>query len=199
MNRPPPPERPEPDDLDLTVLIQRSTRGDERAADQVFAAVHDELHHIARGKMAGERADHTLQATALVNEAWLRLLPKAPRDYADRGEFFKAAARVMRHVLVDHARARQRDKRGGKLQRRDFEVVLEHWSREPLDAARVIDLHDALAVLERVQPRAARALELHVFVGLTVAETASVLDVAESTVDLDLRAARAWLAERLGG
>ena len=190
---------PTPDDLDLTVLLNRSSRGDRDAADAALGLVESHLRRLAKAQMRKERPDHTLQATALVNEAWMRLLPRAPSDFADRSEFFGRAARAMRNVLVDHARARARDKRGGGREREPFEIMLEHWSPTALDADAVLDLHDALNVLARTQSRAARVLELRVFVGLTVAETAAALGIAESTVDVDFRAARAWLAERLAG
>ena len=190
------PER-SPQRFDLTVLLRRSSHGDARASDAVMSALDRELRRIARAQMADERLDHTLQATALVNEAWLRLLPEGQRGYADRVEFLRTAARVMRNVLVDHARARLRDKRGGGREREAFEVAVEHLGTPSLDAEGMLDLHEALGILERIQPRAARVVEMRCLLGLTIGETAGALSVSDGTVENDMRAARAWLAERL--
>lgn len=181
---------------DLTVLLGRVAGGDDEASHQVFAAVHSELHRMASRQMRGERADHTLQGTALVNEAWLRMRG-GRKEHGSRAQFFAAAARAMRHALVEHARGRGRKKRGGDLERVAFDVVLDRYAEQPLSPAEVIDLNDALVQLERLHPRQARVFELHIFTGLTLVETAEVVGISRGTVESDVKLAREWLRERL--
>lgn len=180
----------------LTELLRSASAGESAAAEQLYAIVQAELARVARSLMSGERAEHTLQATALVNEAWLRLFkPEGGFQWNDRAHFLRTAAAAMRHVLVDHARARGRDKRGG-------------GRAAPLDAALdeleaggqtdVVALHDALERFAQIDAQGARIVELRFFAGLSIEETARVLGVSTPTVERGWRAARLWLARALG-
>lgn len=187
------------DEADLTRLVQRAARGEPGAAEPLARAIHGELRELAAALLRGERSGHTLQATALVNEAWLRLQPRFGQDapWADRRAFFGAAVQAMRRLLVDHARERGRQKRGGGQQRVPLELVVHGLQGEVLDADALLDLHAALAEFVQVDQRAAQVVELHVFAGLSQPEVARALDVSLGTVELDWRAARAWLRQRL--
>lgn len=171
-------------------------QGDTHARDQLFAVVQPELCQIAVHLMQRERRDHTLEANALVNELCVRLLGNQPVSYQNRAHFFAVAAQAMRRILIDHARAKVTDKRGGEQQRVPLSD-LDGWHvltpREDL-----IALDIALAPLERVDPRAARVVELRFFGGLREPEIAEVLGVSVITVKRDWKAARAWLVGRLG-
>lgn len=182
---------------DITALLVRWGTGDEAALEQLVPLVHRELRQIARRCMAGERAGHTYQATALVNEAYMRLVKTANVDWQDRAHFLAIAARIMRRILVDHARARRSKKRGGDAIEISFEDALlaAHEPRNDYEA-----LDDALRALARIDERKSRVVELRFFGGLTVDETASVLNVGPDTVMRDWRLAKAWLQrEMLGG
>jgi RNA polymerase sigma factor (TIGR02999 family) len=168
--------------------------GDLEARDQLIPLVYDELHGLARQYMAGERADHTLQPTALVNEAYLRLIQVRRVSWADRRHFFAMSARIMRRVLVDFARARRSHKRGaGEVTvsfDEDFPIVHE-------SAAAIIAVDDALATLAQLDQRKCHVIELRFFAGLTIEETAEVLKVSTDTVLRDWRMAKAWLSREL--
>jgi RNA polymerase sigma factor (TIGR02999 family) len=156
--------------------------------------VHRELHQIARRCMAGERADHSLQPTALVNEAYLRLVDVQQMNWQNRAHFLAMAARLMRRILVDHARSKGSDKRGGgaaKITLDDALVV----SNDP--GCDLVALDDALETLAQVDERKSRMIELRFFGGLSVEETASVLHVSPDTVKRDWRLAKAWLLREL--
>ena len=168
--------------------------GDEAALTRLIPLVEQELHRIAQRHMAGERPGHSLQATALVNEAYLRLLNVQKMDWQNRAHFLAMAARLMRRILVDSARARRNQKRGGVKITLD-EALLVTGDR-PLD---LVALDDALQALEKIDARRSQVIELRFFAGLTVEETAIVLKVAPDTVMRDSRLAKAWLARELSG
>ena len=155
-----------------------------------------ELHRIARRFMAGERAGHSLQATALVNEAYLRLIDVSQIDWQNRAHFLAMAARLMRRILVDSARARRNQKRGGDAVRITLDPDLIPASHTSPD---LIALDDALTALAQLDSRRSQVIELRFFGGLTVEETAVVLKVAPDTVMRDARLAKAWLARELSG
>jgi len=158
--------------------------------------VHRELHQIARRCMAGERVGHSLQATALVNEAYVRLVDGTVVEWHDRAHFLAVAARIMRRILVDHARARGARKRGGGDTRVTFDeaLVVTAEARENFVA-----LDDALEALAKFDERKGRVIELRFFGGLSVEETAAVLKVSVDTVMRDWRLAKAWLQAEMGG
>lgn len=162
--------------------------------DLLLAEVYDELRTIARHHMRGERADHTLAPTALVHEAYLSLRARDATAYADRTHFLRAASRVMRHILVDHARARLSAKRDGGVRITLDESVAAGAPGE-LD---LLELDDALVQLEAAEPRWARVVELRFFAGLELAEIAALLEVSTTTIKRDWQFAKAWLAQTLG-
>src|SRR5262245_38641118 len=178
----------------VTSLLLRWQRGDEKALEQLVPLVHQELHRIARRCMAGERAGHSLQATALVNEAYLRLIDAKGVAWQDRAHFLSVAARVMRHILVDYARARRAGKRGGEAARITFDEALVVTNEVSDDFAR---LDDALRALAAMDERKSRVVELRFFGGLSVKETAAVLDVSPATVMSDWKLAKAWLQREM--
>jgi RNA polymerase sigma factor (TIGR02999 family) len=178
-----------------TILIQRMAAGDAQAAGELYALVHDELLHIARAHMRGQGNGHTLQATALVNEAWLRLRLPEGSGWEGREHFLSVASRAMRSVLIDHARRRKAGKRGGDHERLPFDDILEHHERQNLD---LVALDDALHRLAELDERQARIVELHTFGGLGMQEAADALGISLATAERALRAARAWLRAELG-
>jgi RNA polymerase sigma-70 factor (ECF subfamily) len=183
------------DRTSVTALLQAWRAGDEKALSAVMPIVHDELRKLARRSMAGERSDHTLQVTALVNEAYLRLVDLKRMQWQDRAHFFAMSARLMRRILVDHARARRYDKRGGGVR----PVSLDEALHVAADADRdLVALDEALAALAATDERKARVVELRFFGGLTIDEASAVLHVSPETVGRDWRLAKAWLARELG-
>jgi RNA polymerase sigma-70 factor, ECF subfamily len=179
---------------DVTTLLVEWRSGDERAMQELVPLVHDELRRLARRHMAGERPGHVLQATALVNEVYLRLIDIRRIAWQDRAHFFAVAARLMRRVLVDAARAQKNQKRGGALHRVTLDPNLPVASGTPED---VITIDAALEALAAGHERKARVVELRFFGGLSVDETAEVLKVSEETVTRDWRFAKAWLLREL--
>ncbi len=177
---------------DVTELISSWRSGDERAFDRLLAVLYDDLRSLAAARLAGERSDHTLQPTALVHEAWLRLQGHDPSTVDSRIHFFAAAAQVMRRILVEHARGRRTDKRGGGRVR----VTLGETPAGDLDPE-LLDVHHALEDLERVRVRQARLVELRYFGGFTVPEAAGILGVSVATAEREWTAARLWLRRRL--
>jgi len=167
--------------------------GDEDALDRLIPLVYDELHALAARRLRGERPDHTLQATALVHEAYARLVEGDVR-FDDRAHFFALAATAMRRILVDHARHRGRDKRGGGRARVTLNDEIAAAADRPDD---ILALDEAIERLAEHDERKARVVELHFFGGLTYAEIAAALEVSEATVDRDLRMAKAWLGNEL--
>ncbi len=178
----------------VTGLLHAWGAGDEQALQRLVPLVEAELHRIARRCMKAERAGHSLQATALVNEAYLRLVDVQRVQWQDRAHFLAMSARLMRRVLVDHARARGYQKRGGGAVRVTLVEGVGGTDERPHD---VVALDDALTALASMDPRKARVVELRYFGGLTVEEAATVLGVSSDTVSRDWKLARAWLLREL--
>jgi RNA polymerase sigma-70 factor (ECF subfamily) len=181
---------------DVTGLLLAWRGGDEEALSRLIPAIERELHRIARRCMAGERVGHSLQATALVNEAYIRLIDVRQMNWQNRAHFLAMAARVMRRILVDSARAKRYQKRGGGDVRITFDEALAVAGDTSPD---LIALDDALRALAKMDERRSQMIELRFFGGLTVEETAVVLQVAPDTVMRDSRLAKAWLARELSG
>jgi RNA polymerase sigma factor (TIGR02999 family) len=185
-----------PSHNDVSRLLADWRDGDQGALDRLMPLVYDELRRMARRYMRGERENHTLQSSALVNEAYMRLADHMGMDWQNRAHFFGVAAQAMRRVLVDHARTRNVQKRGGGA----FKVALD----DAIDvaeekAAELVALDDALRALAAFDERKARVVELRYFGGLTAEEAAEVLGVSLATVEREWRTARAWLVRELGG
>lgn len=178
----------------VTELLLSWGRGDEAALERLVPLVETELRQVARRHIAREAKGHSLQATALINEAYLRLVEKPRLSWQNRAHFFAMAARLMRHVLVDHARAKGNLKRGGGLERVPLHDDLA-VSQSP--AVDVVALDDALNALAAIDPRRGQVVELRFFSGLTVEETAVVLNLSQETVMRDWKLARAWLRREL--
>jgi RNA polymerase sigma factor (TIGR02999 family) len=176
------------------ILRDARAGGDPAAVQHVAEALYPELRRIAGSLMRKERPGHTLQPTALVGEAFVRLVDGRRVTWQDRAHFLGIAARVMRQILVDHARRRAAEKRGAGFERLTFDERLGHGAA---DEVAVLDLHRALDKLEALDPRGARVAELRLFGGLTVPEIAEVLGVVPRTVDGDWAVARRWLAREL--
>ena len=179
---------------DVTRLLEAWGDGDDRALQRLIPIVHAELHRIASHFMAGERMDHSLQATALVNEAYIRLLDVEHVSWQNRAHFLAMAARLMRRILVDAARSKRNQKRGGEAMRVTFDEGMAIASEDGHD---VVAINDALDALARVDERKSRVIELRFFGGLTVEETAVVLRVSPDTVTRDWRLAKTMLLREL--
>lgn len=180
---------------DVTPLLDALRSGDGSAFDRLFPLVYDQLHRIASGQLRREGAGHSLQPTLLVHELYLRLAGEG-LDVRNRAHFLGIAARVMRRILVDAARTRRAQKRGGA----DVRVALTSDVAAPLvDPVDAFTLDTAMARLEDLDARQARVVELSYFGGLTYPEIGALLDISEATVDRDLRHARAWLKRELSG
>ena len=181
---------------EITRLLADWAGGDRGALDRLAPLVHAELRRIARRQMGGERQGHTLQATALVNEAYLRLAGQEGFEWKDRAHFYAVCAQVMRHVLIDHARAHARDKRGGGA----LHVSLDEAAVMSVEgASELVALDEALRELEEVDPQKGRVVELRYFAGLSIEETAEVLNISPTTVRREWRRAKAWLYRALSG
>ena len=182
-------------DTDVTRLIRQWQDGDAASLDALLARVYDELRRLAAHELRGQHGHDTMQPTALVNDVFVRLLGAARVDIANRKHLFATAAKLMRQILIDRARGKARDKRGGgQWQRADFVEAMGL----PIDEDTSLPaLDEALRALEALDPRMAQIVELRYFVGLDVAEVARLLDVDERTVYRDWAMARAWLRERL--
>jgi RNA polymerase sigma-70 factor, ECF subfamily len=185
------------DSTDVTALLAAWRDGDPEALDRLIPLVYGELRRLAARSLEGERKDHTLQPTALVHEAYLRLAGGAVPNWHDRVHFFAVSAQVMRRLLVDHARARRTGKRGAGARRLPLAAALEIGSPAAGDPELLLTLDEALSELAAHDPRKARIIELRFFGGLTLEETAEVTGVATSTVILEARLARAWLYRRI--
>lgn len=181
---------------EITQLLKEWSDGDESALDKLMPLVYDELHRIAGRYMRGQGPSHTLQTTALIHEAYLKLAYQKEMQWQNRSHFFGVAAIAMRRILVDHARARRKLKRGGGAQRVSLDEAL--MVSEELDID-LIALDEALKELETLNPRHSKVVELRFFGGLTIEETAEVLKVSPSTVKEDWKMARAWLHHELNG
>jgi RNA polymerase sigma-70 factor, ECF subfamily len=179
---------------DVTKLLKAWSGGDQQALNDLLPAVYQEVRKLARSYLRRERADHTLQATALVNEAYLRLVDQREVEWNNRAHFFGIAAQVMRRVLVDHARMRKADKRGSGEQPVLLDEALVAAPDAHLD---LVAVDDALAALAALDPRQAKIVELRFFGGLSIEETAEVANVSPATVKREWAAARAWLRREL--
>lgn len=185
---------------EITRLLKAWGRGDSAALDRLTPLVYEELRRLARNYMRKEHPGHTLQATALVNEAFVRLVDARQVDWRDRAPFFAVSARMMRRILVDAARIKASLKRGGAAQRVDHStpVNLDQFPTAASSiASQVCALDDALRTLARMDPRRAQVIELRYFGGLTVEETGHVLKISPQSVMRDWKLARAWLAREL--
>lgn len=179
---------------EISLLLKAWCGGNEAALDKLAPLVYDELRRIAHRHMARERAGHTLQTTALVNEAYLRLVDARQVPWQDRAHFFALSAQLMRRILVDHARSRGRLKRGGSGQKVPLDESLAVPVRKDTN---LVELDDALSSLATVDARKAKVVELRFFGGLSVEETAEVLNVSADTVMSDWKLARVWLLRQL--
>jgi len=185
---------PSTEQTDVTQLLLAWNSGEVGARDQLLRAVYEELRRIAAGQLVGEKPGHTLQATALVNEAYLRLVDQTRVHWRNRAHFFGIAAQLMRRILVDHARRRKAAKRGGGATVVEFEDSLTPRARRSVD---LVVLDDILTRLEQFDADAVRLVELRYFGGLTIEETAEVLAVSPATVKREWAAARAWMHREL--
>ena len=205
------------EDRPVTQLLAQWRSGDETALAQLTVLLYGELRRLAQQHLRGERADHTIQRTALVNEAFVRLVRQQSVEWRDRSHFFALASKLMRRILVDHARARSASKRGGRLQKVSLDELDGVVSDDSVDAEtdafspaelRTHDLQDeedvaaldeVLSQLEAIDPRQAQIVEMRYFGGLTIEQTAQALDVSDATVKREWTVARAWLRRELTG
>jgi RNA polymerase sigma-70 factor (ECF subfamily) len=179
----------------VTALLKRASDGDDSAINRLVPLVYDELRALAESYLMRERANHTLQATALVHEAYLRLVDQRDIRWKNRAHFFAVAAQAIRRILVDHARGHRRAKRGGDRQRVRLDEDVASLEERDLD---LLALDEALERLARLHERQARIVELHFFGGLSFKDVAAFLGVSARTVDGDWSMARAWLRRELG-
>jgi RNA polymerase sigma-70 factor, ECF subfamily len=178
----------------ITQLLEMWSSGDEKALDQLMPLVYDELHRLAVAYLRRERREHTLQPTALVNEAYLKLIDQRNPHWRNRAQFFGVAAQLMRRILVDHARAHYASKRGGAR----YNVSLKNvgaFGAQPV--ADLLALHDVLNRLAEIDPQQARLVELRFFGGLTIEETAEVMGISHATVEREWKIAKAWLKREI--
>ncbi|ANM29797.1 hypothetical protein ABI59_09720 [Acidobacteria bacterium Mor1] len=182
---------------EVTELLTRLRDGDGDAVEHLVPLLYDELRRVARNHLRRERASHTISSTALVHEAFLRLLHNEKIHAENRAEFFAAASTTMQRVLIDYARARKRDKRGGGRQPASLEDV-ESWLSEP-ESDELLALNDAMRRLERLDRRAHRVVQYRFFGGLSMDETARLLNLSAKTVQRDWASARAWLRKEVRG
>jgi RNA polymerase sigma-70 factor (ECF subfamily) len=184
----------EPRSSDVTLLLARAAGGDRQAASALVPLIYRELHRIAARHMNRERPDHTLQATALVHEAYIRLLEQRRTNWKNRAHFFGVAAQIMRRILVDHARGNLRKKRGGDRQKIALDTVL---TISMAKSSELLAIDVALGRLGQRDPRQSQIVELKFFGGLTTEETAEVLNISPRTVEREWALARAWLYMQL--
>ncbi|HLJ46168.1 MAG TPA: sigma-70 family RNA polymerase sigma factor [Bryobacteraceae bacterium] len=178
----------------VTLLLEQWGRGNQRSFDELYPLVEQELRLIAARYMRKERRDHTLQTTALVNEAYLKLVERPHADFQNRAHFFAISARIMRQILVDYARRSGTEKRGGQAAHMQLDEGLVF---SPSKSADLLALEDALLGLAEIDPRKAQVVELRYFGGLNVEETAEVLKVHANTVIRDWALAKAWLKKEI--
>jgi RNA polymerase sigma factor (TIGR02999 family) len=181
---------------DITQLLVDLTRGDKEALDKLLPLVYDELRRLADRYLRKERADHSLQATALVHEAYLRLIDQNSVQWQNRAHFFGVAAQMMRRILVDHARAHQAAKRGSGAVKLSLDELVDISDEQ---AADMLVLDEALTALAKFDPQKSRIVELRFFGGLSIEETAEVLGVGTATVIRQWRTAKAWLYKAVTG
>jgi RNA polymerase sigma-70 factor (ECF subfamily) len=182
---------------DISALLARARAGDRGSESRLFDAVYGELRRIAAAQLRNERSDHTLQPSALVHEAYLRLVGRSAIPLVNRAHFFSIAASTMRRILIDHARARNAGKRLGTLKRVD--LTADHAVDRDRDSDKLLAVDGALRKLADWDARQARVVELRFFGGLTVEETAGVLGISTKTVKRDWSLARAWLQTQIEG
>jgi len=178
----------------VTQLLLAWNQGDQAALDQLLPVVYDELRRLARSYLRRERPDHTLQATALVHEAYLRLIDQHSVTWQNRAHFFGIAAQMMRRILINHAESRHAAKRGGTADKLSLDEAISFGGEREVD---LIALDDALKGLEKLDPQKSRLVELRFFGGLTIEETAEILGVSRATVERDWRTAKAWLRHEM--
>lgn len=179
---------------EITKILLALSKGDTEAPDKLMPLVYDELRRLASSYMRRERQAHTLQATALVNEAYLKLVDQTQIDWKGRAHFFSIAARLMREILVDHARTRNADKRGGGATRIALDEAVSFADEREFD---LVALDDALAALGKFDPQQSRIVELRFFGGLTIEETSEVIGISPATVKRDWGLAKAWLKREI--
>lgn len=179
---------------EITRLLQDYEKGNREAMDEVFPLVYEELRRLAASRLRGERGDHTLQPTALVHEAYLRLIEQHSASWRNRAHFFGLAAEMMRRILVNHALGKNRVKRFGNQTKIALDEALDFAKTQEID---VVELDEALNELEKFDLRQAKIVELKFFAGLTTAEIAEIVEISDSTVKREWRIARAWLRDRL--
>lgn len=179
---------------EVTRILHQLNRGDAKASKAFYTLIYDELHRIAHNLMKGERKDHTLQTTALVHEAYLRLMPKTVIQWRDRLHFMKAAAGTMRAILVDHARKKKARKRKAEGKRIVLDEVLSWYEQQAID---IIALNDALDEFREIDEERAQLFELRMFGGLTARESAQVTGVSLQSAEKGFNTARAWMVSRL--
>jgi len=178
----------------VTQILADVERGERGAADELLPLVYEELHRLADGFFRRERKDHTLQPTALVHEAYVRLIKQTRVEWKGRAHFLAVAAQAMRRILIDHAQRRRAAKRGRAWHR---VTLVEADTPAPAPEVDLLALNEALEALEKLDPRQCRVVELRFFGGLSVKEVAEVLGVSDRTIELDWRMARSWLYTRL--
>lgn len=179
---------------DVTVLLKEMSEGDENAPEKLLVFVYDELRKLAHSYLKNERSDHTLQATALVHEAYIRLIDWKNVSWQNRAHFFAVAANVMRNILVDHARAKRSQKRDGLLHKIELDDAVNLSNDKDLD---LLALEDALKDLEKLDERQAKIVELRFFGGLSIEETAYVMNISPTTVKREWTMAKAWFQREL--
>lgn len=181
----------------ITGLLERARAGDASASNELMSLVHDQLHGIAQKHLSKERPDHTLQPTALVNEAYLRMFGDSRPPFANRTHFIAFASRVMRRILVDYARARNAVRRGGNDSRAGWDATIEMETGDSRHRVELMDLDRAIEALSREHPRPAEAIGMRVFGGLTAEEIAAAVGRTANVVRHELRFAQAWLRREL--
>ncbi len=179
---------------DVTLLLHKYQNGDKTALDELFPIVYAELRRLAASKLSSERAEHTLQATALVHEAYLRLISQHSVDWTNRAHFFGLAAEMMRRILVNHALDRKRQKRGGGETKLALDEAVTFAEEREIDLVRLDEVLNELTIFA---PRQAKIVELKFFGGLTGEETAEALGISPETVKRDWRVAKLWLKTNL--
>ena len=179
---------------EITRILKSWSGGNRDAVDDLMPLVYDELHKVAAQYLRRQRADHTLQPTALVNEAYLKLIDISDVDWQDRAHFFAFASQTMRHILVDYARAQAREKRGGGAQKLSLDEAVSFSKEDEVD---LLSLDESLRALTAIDKQQGKIVELRFFGGLTVEETAVVLHISPATVKREWRIAKAWLYKRM--
>lgn len=186
----------QPVNRDITLLLHAAASGERESLDALMAAIYQDMRRLAAHHMSGERKDHTLQPTAIVHEAYVRLIDQRSTDWKDRLHFFAVASRIIRRILIDHARASEADKRGGNRTRIS---LADHDVAGPDRDIDLIALDEAMNELAEINPQQCKIVELRYFGGCTVEDVAEVLKIGKRTVDRDWQAAKAWLFLRLEG